>query len=145
MTARRRSGSVRRLPSGRWQARYWDQAGNRVGAPNTFATKGDALRWLSAVETDTARGEWHDPRLGDVPFREWADRWLMTKAPRLQLSTVELYRYLLRRHIVPRFGWLAVGRITAVEVQAWLAELHATDLSPNTVAKAYRVLGGVMD
>ena len=28
MPARRRFGSVRRLPSGRWQARYWEAAGN---------------------------------------------------------------------------------------------------------------------
>ena len=145
MPARRRFGSVRRLPSGRWQARYWDAAGNRAGAPVTFPTKGDAQRWLSAAETDMSRGEWHDPRLGDVPFGEWAERWLATKAPKLQASTVDLYRYLLRRHIVPQFGALAVGRITAVEVQAWLARLHGTDLSPNTVAKAYRVLGGVLD
>ena len=145
MPARRRFGSVRRLPSGRWQARYWDAAGNRAGAPKTFATKADAQRWLSAAETDMSRGDWHDPRLGDVPFGEWVDRWLTTKAPKLQPSTVDLYRYLLRKYVVPRFGKAAVGRITAVAVQAWLAELHSTDLSPNTIAKAYRVLSGVMD
>ncbi len=145
MPARRRFGSVRRLPSGRWQARYWDAAGNRLGAPGTFATKGDAQRWLSAAETDMSRGDWHDPRLGDVPFAEWAERWLATKAPTLQPSTVDLYRYLLRRHVLSRFGVTAVGRITPVAVQAWLADLHRTHLSPNTVAKAYRILSAVMD
>jgi len=92
-----------------------------------------------------SRGDWHDPRLGNVLFGEWADRWLTTKAPKLQPSTVDLYRYLFRKHVLPRFGKAAVGRITAVEVQAWLAELHATDLSPYTIAKAYRrVLSGVI-
>ncbi|MGQ0826303.1 MAG: tyrosine-type recombinase/integrase [Actinomycetota bacterium] len=136
---------MRKLPSGRWQARYWDAAGNVVGAPTTFATKGDAQRWLSAAETDMHRGDWHDPRLGDVPFHEWADRWLAVKTPNLQPSTVDLYRYLLRRHVVPRFGAMAVGRVTAAEVQRWLGDLHSSELSPNTVAKAYRVLRGVMD
>ncbi len=145
MPARRRTGSVRRLPSGRWQARYWDAAGNRVAAPKTFDTKGDARRWLSAVETDMSRGEWQDPRLGDVPFAEWAERWMVTKAPKLAPATQDLYRYLLRRHVLPRFGSIAVGRITAAEVQAWLADLHRTDLSANTVAKAYRCLSGAMD
>ena len=145
MPARRRFGSVRRLPSGRWQARYWDAADNRIGAPTTFATKSDAQRWLSAAETDMSRGEWYDPRLGDVPFREWADRWMATKAPKLGSATQDLYRYLLRKHIVPRFGSIAVGRITASEVQAWLADLHRSELSPNTVAKAYRCLSGAMD
>jgi len=145
MPARRRFGSVRRLPSGRWQARYWDAADNRIGAPATFATKGDAQRWLSAAETDMTRGDWHDPRLGDVPFQEWADRWMATKAPTLGPATQDLYRYLLRKHVVPRFGSMTVGRITAAEVQAWLAEMHRTKLSPNTVAKAYRCLSGAMD
>jgi site-specific recombinase XerD len=34
---------------------------------------------------------------------------------------------------------------TTDEVQAWLAELHRSNLSPNTVAKAYRCLSGAMD
>jgi integrase len=145
VTARRRFGSVRRLQSGRWQARYWDVAGNRIGAPNTFAAKADAQRWLSAVETDMARGDWHDPRLGDVAFKDWSGTWLATKAPRLAPATEDLYRYLLRRHVVPRFGSTHVGRITPADVQAWLADLHKTELSPNTVAKAYRVLSGALD
>lgn len=145
MTARRRFGSVRRLSSGRWQARYWDATGNRIGAPNTFVTKADAQRWLSAVETDIARGDWHDPRLGEVAFREWADRWLATKAPRLAPATEDLYRYLLHKHVVPRFGMTPVGRITSADVQAWLADMHSSELSSNTVAKAYRVLSGAMD
>jgi len=91
------------------------------------------------------RGDWHDPRLGKVPFGEWADQWLAVKTPYLQESTADLYRYLLRRHIVPHFGLVEVGRVTTVDVGAWLADLHATHLSPNTVAKAYRVLKGVMD
>ena len=49
-----------------------------------------------------------------------------------------LVDYLLRKHVVPRFGSRAVGRITASEVPAWLADLHRSELSPNTVAKAYR-------
>ena len=145
MASRRRFGAVRRLPSGRWQARYSDAAGDRQGAPVTFLTRAEAQRWVASVETDMARGEWHDPRLGDLPFGEWADQWLATKAPLVQPSTAELYRYLLRKHVVPRFGRVRIGRITPVDVGAWLAELHRTDLSHNTVAKAYRVLKGVMD
>ena len=95
MPARRRFGSVRRLPSGRWQARYWDAADNRITAPTTFATKTDAQRWLSAAETDMARGDWHDPRLGDLPFADWADRWMATKTPTISPATQDLYRYLL--------------------------------------------------
>ncbi len=146
MSARRRFGSLRHLPSGRWQARYSSPADERITAPATFATKGDAQRWLSAAETDLARGDWHDPRLGEIPFDEWAQRWLATKRPRLAASTASVYHYLLRVHVLPRFGDVPVGRITAVDVQAWLAALHAeSGLSPNSVAKTYRLLKGVLD
>lgn len=142
---RRRSGTVRKLASGRWQARHLDPAGNRITAPGTFATKTDALRWLAAVETDVGRGDWHDPRAGDVTFADWARQWMAVKEPKLAESTIDLYRYLLRRHVTPTFGATTVGQITAVDVQRWLADLHASDLSPNTVAKAYRVLKGALD
>ena len=65
MTGRRRFGAVRRLSSGRWQARFRDPETNLYrNAPRTFATKTAAAKWLSAIETDMARGDWHDPKRG---------------------------------------------------------------------------------
>ena len=48
MAGKRRFGRVRRLPSGRWQARYKGPDGMRPSGTSTFATKGDAERWLVA-------------------------------------------------------------------------------------------------
>ena len=42
-------------------------------------------------------------------------------------------------------GTLTVGQITPVDVQGWLANLHASHRSASTVAKAYRVLKGALD
>jgi hypothetical protein len=53
---RRPFGSLRQLPSGRWQARYRDAAGNPHTAPQTFGTRPQATRFLAQVETDLARG-----------------------------------------------------------------------------------------
>jgi hypothetical protein len=49
VSGRRRFGRVRQLPSGRWQARYPGPDGQLRNAPETFAQKGDAERWLSAA------------------------------------------------------------------------------------------------
>jgi hypothetical protein len=105
----------------------------------------EAQRWLAAAEMDMFRADWHDPRLGDIPFGEWSQQWLATKAPHVKESKAELYRYLLRRRIVPCFGRAPVGRITPADVQAWLAAMHSTHLNANTVGKAYRVLRRVID
>ena len=139
-------GTTRKLPSGRWQARYLTPEGDRITAPTTFGTKAAALRWLSGVETDLARGEWSDPLLGAARFDEVAAQWLMVKAPKLRASTAHSYRYMLRVHICPTFGEREIGKITPAMVHSWLAHLHRdTRLGPNSVAKAYRVMKGVCD
>jgi len=42
MSGERQFGTVRKLPSGRWQARYRDGSGQMFSAPSTFPTKTDA-------------------------------------------------------------------------------------------------------
>jgi hypothetical protein len=51
-------GAVRKLPSGRHQARWTDpEAGERPAAPDTFATKADADAWLGRLRVDHDQGE----------------------------------------------------------------------------------------
>jgi hypothetical protein len=100
---RRSFGSVRQLPSGRWQARYRDLAGKPHTASQTFATRPEAARFLAQVETDLARGEWTDPRAGRVSFAEWAGRWQETTT-NLRPNTRALHGYLLRRFLLPAFA-----------------------------------------
>src|SRR5690349_11545499 len=109
MSGRRRFGAVRRLTSGRWQARFRDpETGVYRNAPRTFPTKTAASKWLSAIETDIARGDWHDPKRGEVLLREVAEQWFATKL-HLRPSTQHIYRTLLDRHILPTFADVPVG------------------------------------
>lgn len=73
MGRRRTFGNVRKLPSGRYQARYLDPSGCRHRAPRTFATVADANSWLSATEVEIARGAWVDPRAETITFTEYTD------------------------------------------------------------------------
>jgi hypothetical protein len=104
MSGRRRFGSVRRLPSGRWQARYPDPVTGRLRtAPHTFATKTEAGRWLSVVEADMVPGAWVDRGEGAMRFSELADRWFATKI-HLRETTRLQYEYLLKKHLLPFFS-----------------------------------------
>lgn len=49
-------GTVRRLPSGRWQARYRKVDGALATAPTTFITRALAAAFLSQVQSDRTRG-----------------------------------------------------------------------------------------
>lgn len=64
--SRRRFGWVRKLPSGRFQASYLGDDGQRRYAPDTFEREGEAGDWLTLRESEILRGEWTDPLLGQV-------------------------------------------------------------------------------
>jgi hypothetical protein len=146
---KRRFGRVRKLPSGRWQARYPGPSGMDHPAPHTFATKKDADRWLTVKEADITRGDWFDPTAGSVPFAEYAGEWMEDRE--LSPKSEQLYELLLRRHLNPTFGLMAIGVIKEETVRKWRAgRLKAGPSSdppfgPVTVAKAYRLLRAVLN
>src|SRR5262245_12378362 len=125
MAARRQFGSIRRLPSGRWQARYPVTYSRLAPAPRTFKTKGEAALWLSTVEADRSRGAWVDPRPGKELLADYAWNWLNSK-PRLSPRTQEIYELQLRLHVlpailpsVPALGTIELASITPAIVRAW--------------------------
>jgi integrase len=141
--SRRRFGSVRRLPSGRWQARYRTTDGHQHTAPETFATKADATRHLAQVETDLSRGQWSDPRLGRTSFAEWAARWEATTV-NLRANTRATYRNLLHRYLLPTFGPVPLADLDAMAVRAWQAKLEHAGVGASTRAKSYRLLSRIL-
>lgn len=74
MPTRRHFGSVRRLPSCRYQASCWHNVSRRV-APDTFPSNGDAQLWLSNVDTAIHKGEWVDPAGGRMTVAGLAEHW----------------------------------------------------------------------
>lgn len=144
MAKRRHFGRVRKLPSGRWQARYPGPDGIDRPAPGTFPTKADAVAWLTNVEADMLRGEWRDPDAGRVPLAEFAERWVKER-PGLAPRTVVLYEGLLRNHIVPTLGGVDLADITPAKVRTWRQGLLDGGLGAVTVAKAYRLLKTILN
>lgn len=141
---RRGFGAVRKLPSGRWQAKYGDprvkapQRAPYICAPSTFATKAEANAWLAQVQADIASGTWRHPddiaaeadaqRRADAEaattFATYATQWLTTRP--LKKSTHDAYRSYLDHHLIPRWGDIPVRNITTPAIRAWLA----TELAP---------------
>jgi integrase len=142
--AKRRFGRVRQLASGRWQARYPGPDGTDRPAPETFATKTDAEVWLTLKEAEILKGDWINPDDGKISLGDYATSWIAER-PNLRPKTVELYRYLLRRHLVPNLGAKSIADITAGHVRRWRKELLDGGVSPVTMAKAYRLLKTILN
>lgn len=135
-------GTVRKLPSGRFQARY------SIGyawhlAPSTFKTKKEADSYLAGVRADLDRGLWIDPNASKVSLADYSTRWLRER-PQLRPRTVELYEGQLRLHILPTLGSMEVGRITSARIRTWRADMLTVGKpGVSTVAKCYRLVHAI--
>ncbi|MEU5939034.1 tyrosine-type recombinase/integrase [Micromonospora sp. NPDC047548] len=139
----RRFGSIRKRESGRYQARYPGPDGKIRSAPETFARKAEAERYLSLIEAQMARGEWIDPDRGKIRLQDYAERWI-TERPNLRPRTVHLYRWTLGKHITPYVGGVPLNRLDTPMVREWRARLLAEGVSLTMAAKAYRLLRAIL-
>ncbi len=140
--ARNSWGNVRKLPSGKFQARYcidyvWHSA------PATFRTKKEADSFLAGVRADLDRGVWLDPGAGKVSVADYSVRWLRER-PQLRPRTVELYEGLLRNHINPSLGATQMNQLSSARVREWRATmLRSGKPGVSAVAKCYRLLHAI--
>ncbi|WP_329457902.1 tyrosine-type recombinase/integrase [Streptomyces sp. NBC_01497] len=143
MASKKRSfGRVRKLPSGRYQARYLGPDGIDRPAPHTFRTKRDTDDWLAERQAELRGGDWSDPDAGKVAFGGYAKTWIEERG--IGASTADLYRSLLRNHLVPTFGTVAVADITPAMVRAWRVARLGSGVGPSTVAKSYALMRAVL-
>lgn len=151
---KRQFGTVRKLPSGRWQARYRTDDGLRPQAQRTFATKTDATLWLDSVRTELASGLRSDPERGRLTLENFAWSWLDQQS-QISPRTREIYTHQLDTHIlpliqkgVPALGKQSLNTITPELVRSWHQALRTTR-TPSVAAKAYvrlrQVLGQAVD
>jgi integrase len=139
----RRFGNIRKLPSGRYQIRYRGPDGRLRAGADTYESKAWADRALSLIEAQMTTGEWTHPVAGQVRLSVYADRWI-TQRVELRPATIELYKWLLARHINPSLGDVALARLSPDMIREWRAGLIGTGVSESAAAKAYRLLRAVL-
>lgn len=151
--ARRAFGSIRRLPSKRYQASYLGPDGRRHYAWSTYLNRSDAESWLNDEERLTDRGaEWtppsHRPPVeeSDATTLEDYARAVITRRTKrarkpIKRTTADLYLRLLETTIAPTLGKLAVVDVTPARVQRWYDAMCGT---PTHAGNAYLLLRSVM-
>lgn len=142
---RRTWGTIRQLPSGRFQAGYKPHKGaEHHWAPHTFRLYSEADDWLARMKADLSRGEWIDPNLALAEFEAYALEWVETRIYRskpLRASTKYRYRYQLANYVFPEIGGLALGHIRPETIRAWYRTLSHI---PPTRAATYKLVKGIL-
>lgn len=164
--SRQAFGSLRLLPSGRYQVRYRHN-GDRHTAPLTFTTKNAAREFLKRTEREIAAGTWRSAadetadreavaaaravaeaeaaRRG-TPFGTFAERWIGNRynaaGKPLAPTTRAEYERLLRGPLAP-LADRPVSSIDLATVQDWRAAQLAGGKVTQT-ARAYALLRSVL-
>ncbi len=141
---RRGFGTIRKLPSGRFQATYIGPDLGRHAAPFTFDARGYAERWLEEERRIIQLEEWTAPAAREaikmldqsLTLRVYATQWFTSRL--LRPNTQKDYRHLIEDVILPGLGDLRLHDFTRGDVRRWWASLDAS--KPRTNAKAYALL-----
>jgi integrase len=144
-------GSVRKLPSGNYQATYTFNY-QKVTAPNTFKTSADANYWLLQEELSTKNGTWLSPskRVANATsyefvayFEHYLSKKLTRDAKPIESSTQDLYRRLVKNQLKDFIGKDIRG-ISEQEVETWHSA-HVRSGKRTTTANAYKLLRALMN
>lgn len=149
---KRTFGNVRRLPSGRLQARYTGPDGvtytgrSAEGRALTFDSVLYADAYLARVSADIQAGRWVSPSApkaaGPPALRDYAVAWLAGRD--LADRTRGDYTQVLRDHIYPPLGDTLLPQVTPAMVREWHARLRDST-GPTQRAHAYGLLRTILN
>src|SRR4051812_4606554 len=140
-TRKRRAtfGTVDKLPSGKYRARYVGPDGKRRS--KIFTTKTDANAWLATQQADLVRKAWRAPEAGQRTVGAYALDHLARDD--LRPSTKALYEGLWRLHLADTWSDVAVGDVTPAKVRAWHTAA-AKKTGATALAQSYRLLRSIL-
>jgi len=134
-------GTVRRLPSGRYNARIRVR-GRQINV-GSYATRREAAAAVAAAGAEANGERVIDRTAGRQHVEVFAERWWATRSGH-RPSTRSRDRMVLDHDLLPFFGKVPVSEVTAADVQAWVANL-GTRLSPSSIRRAFTILDQLLD
>lgn len=136
--ARYGSGTVRRLPSGKYQARVYGLDGKQR-AVGSYMTRKDAERALADARVAAGRSKWGKTDGPTQTLTQYAEVWLAER--RVKPRTSDHYRALLDHHVLPGLGSYRLRDISPALVRQWHSELTT---GPTMQVHAYGLLRTIL-
>jgi integrase len=153
LTTKRGLGSIRQLPSGKYQVRYTDPNGVRRTARTTFNAKGKAEFELTRIRGAVESGTWHvdeTPQAGDLDPKtitlselatHWREQQVSAKGQPLSPNTLREYERLIDKTL-DKLAGKPIRSITRQNIETWRAP--EIKRAPNQTSKAYKHLKTLM-
>lgn len=132
---------VHRLQSGKWQAVVRLPTGRRVHI--TDPLKGVVERRAAELEADIRRGDWIDPRSGQLTVGECWEKWQSGR--RLERASRLRDESHWRCHVAPAWAKVQVGGILKPDVSAWVGRMETAGCGAATIEGSVGVLRALLD
>ena len=84
------------------------------------------------------------PMRSRITFRTLVSEWETSVMPMYKHSTQVHRRFMLKKHLLPRFGDLAICDVTRQEIQAFVAHLHRAGYAPKSIDHIHDVLSAIL-
>lgn len=124
-----------------WRIRYVHDGKRHI--VNVQGSKEDARAKWNAIKAAIDQGAHIAPT--NVKLADWAETWIAQYLKRaVSTRSYERQAGILRRHIVPALGTVALQRIEPTRINKLYADLEAGGLHPATVRYAHVVLGSCL-
>ncbi len=135
-------GTIRKLPSGKYQARYTAPNGKQVSASTTFETLGTARKFLAMTQSAIIENKWNpSSKFTKATFGEFAQVWLIQRD--LKPRTFEHYGKILDKHLLPVFGSERLSSISSDLIKEWYSSFGVS--TPTLRAHTYGLLRTILN
>ncbi len=131
---------IRKLPSGLWAATVRTPVGRIT---ETRELRGAIREWAENLEADVRRGDFIDPRAGDVTVGQWWER--CKDAKHQEQATRRRNESAWRVHVAPKWAKVPVGSIMKPDVSSWVTAMVKAGTGAATIESAVGVLRGLME
>ena len=141
------TGTVRKLSTGRFEARYTAivdaVTGQKKQKSKTFDSEQEARIFLANITRENITGGYILP--SDMLLKDWLIIYLQTYVVNLKESSRRSYEDRIRLHIIPELGHVKLCNLTPIMVQQFINGLYRKKgnrkaLSPKTVKSIHGVL-----
>lgn len=133
-------GSIRQRPDKRWEARYTTPDGRQrsVYALSEQEVTVKLRAALSAIDN----GAWQQP--SKLTMAQWLEIWLNDYQSHTTGRTVETYRLVVNKHMVPVFGKVKVSNMNQIHVRRMISTMTKGGSKPASINQARGILSAAM-
>jgi integrase len=133
------SGSLYRLPSGRWRALVTVK-GKRIS--HISDTQKEANQWIRETVNQVEQGLTYSS--AKITVGDFLDEWICIKQDKVRPATIEQYQRLVRIYLKPGLGYLKLKDLSAAGVQKFYSQLQNEGIGRRTVSIINTVLHGAL-